>query len=314
MTNCLITGGLGFIGSNFANRVVDMFNQVVILDKMSYSSSKKYIKSSNIQIIVGDISNRELIKYILDKYDINLIVNFAAESHVDNSFYNSLNFTENNVVGTHILMETAKIYNEETGSLKKFIHISTDEVYGEVRDNIARHEDDVLRATNPYAATKAAAEMIALSYYHSYNFPVIITRSNNIYGIHQHEEKVIPSFITKSLKGEKLNIQGRGEAKRSFLHVEDLNNALLIIIDKGEIGQRYNIGSSCEYTVKELADIILSLFELPSTYINYIEDRHFNDIRYHICTKKIEALGWKQQKNDFIEELKVLIEWYKQYY
>jgi dTDP-glucose 4,6-dehydratase len=324
MKNFLITGALGFIGSNFVNYMSLKYPHAkfIVLDKKDYCSSVENINKTslhNTDIIIGDIGNKELVTYILNKNKIDTVIHFAAHSHVDNSFFNSINFTKNNVLMTHILLETVRIYHEETKQLEKFIHVSTDEVYGEVTDNDARMETSILDPTNPYAASKAAAEFFVKSYYYSYNLPVIITRGNNVYGFNQYPEKVIPKFICKLLDGEKLTIQGGGNNKRNFIHVDDVSTAFETILLKGEIGQIYNISSNIqnEYSVIELSMMLIKLFHpdanLPddiNKYVEFIEDRKFNDYRYFISSEKLEKLGWKPHKINFIQNLEELVQWY----
>ncbi|QKF93547.1 dTDP-D-glucose 46-dehydratase [Fadolivirus algeromassiliense] len=328
MRNFLITGALGFIASNFVNYMSLKYPHAkfIILDKKDYCSSVENINKQslhNTEIIIGDIGNKELVLYILEKFEIDTILHFAAQSHVDNSFFNSIDFTINNVLGTHLLLETCRIYNNKTNKIEKFVHVSTDEVYGQVTDNEARIESSVLDPTNPYAASKAAAEFFAKSYYYSYKFPIIVTRGNNVYGPNQYPEKVIPKFICKLLDGEKLTIQGNGSSLRNFIHVDDVNTAFETILLKGEIGHIYNISSdhANEYSIKELAKILINLFnpdinidndEELNKHLEYVEDRKFNDARYFISSDKLYKLGWKPQKTDFIANLKDLIEWYKQ--
>jgi UDP-glucose 4,6-dehydratase len=319
MNNILVTGGLGFIGSNFVNYVSKAMShiKIVILDKFTYCSSKEnVIKSDNVEIVIGDIQNIELILFLCQKYKFDHIVHFAAESHVDNSFCNPLSFTLNNVYGTHCLLEACKKYHDETREIKKFLHISTDEVYGDTNDNIKRDENGIPNATNPYAASKVAAEAVVKSYYISYKFPIIITRSNNIYGINQYPDKVIPTFIYKLMKGEKLQIQGSGLQKRCFLHVDDLIQAFLLILDKGVIDNVYNISSNLEFTIIDLAKTMVEIYSETSDkkeedIIEYIQDRNFNDSRYLIDDTKIRNLGWNPVERDFKEEIKKMIVWYK---
>lgn len=318
MKNILVTGGLGFIGSNFVNYISRTYPEtnIVVLDKYSYCSSKENLKMTpKIDLVIGDIQNIELVVYLCFKYNIDYVIHFAAESHVDASFCNPLSFTLNNVYGTHCLLEACNKYHTQTKNIKKFLHISTDEIYGDTNDNIKRDENGVANATNPYAASKVAAEAIVKSYYISYGFPIVMTRSNNIYGIHQYPDKVIPVFIHKLMKGEKLQIQGEGFQKRCFLHVDDLINAFMIVLEKGEINNVYNISSNLEFTIIDLAKKMIQLFyntnDDPNKYIEYIKDRNFNDSRYLICDEKIRKLGWEPLKNDFDSEIKKMIIWYK---
>lgn len=327
MKNFLITGALGFIASNFVNYMSIRYPHAkfIIIDKKDYCSSLENINREslhNTEIIIGDIRNHELVTYILNKFTIDTIIHFAAQSHVDNSFFNSIDFTENNVLGTHILLETSRKYHEKTNNLEKFIHVSTDEVYGEVIDDKARIETSILDPTNPYAASKASAEMFVKSYYYSYKLPIIITRSNNVYGKNQYPEKIIPRFICQLLNGEKLTIHGSGLSRRNYMHVDDVTLAFETILLKGEIGQIYNISGSHdnEYNVIDVAKTIISLIypninvqekEQLDKHLVYVEDRKFNDARYFISSDKLELLGWKVNKTNFKENVRELIEWYK---
>src|SRR5579862_1742083 len=319
--NYLITGALGFIGSNFTNHLAkkEPNSKFIILDKLDYCSSIKNIDETllNIEIIIGNILDQELILKLLKENNINYIVHFAASSHVSNSFFNSIEFTENNVLGTHKLLESTRIHCETFNNFKKFIHISTDEVYGEVTDNIMRCEKALLAPTNPYAATKAAAEFIVKSYFKSYKLPIIITRSNNVYGINQYPEKIIPKFICQLLNDEKITIEGSGSQLRHFIHVKDVISALETIIEHGIIGEMYNISAPelCEYTVRQIAEIICNLFEkeIDNTII-YTKDRNFNDHRYYVDSTKLKLLGWEPKcginDEDFIQNIRELIDWY----
>jgi len=314
--NFLVTGALGFIGSNFVNYYSKKYPNVkiIILDKCDYCSSIENIdKSDIIKIIVGNILDKELIQKILYDEQIDTIIHFAAESHVDNSFNNSLAFTENNVLGTHILLEMTRLYNDITGNIKTFIHVSTDEVYGETLDDFVQTEKSLLNPTNPYAATKAAAEFIAKSYYYSYKLPIIITRANNVYGQNQYPEKVIPKFICQLLEDKPLTIHGSGLTRRNFIHVNDVCTAYETIIMHGEIGQIYNI-SACEnneFSVMEIAKILIDLMGKTDDDLIYVSDRNFNDQRYYTSSTKLEHLGWTPIKTNFIDNLFELIEWYK---
>lgn len=300
----LVTGGCGFVGSNFINYIVDKYPNyyIVNIDAMYYSASQDYIhtqvkSSSNYKFIEGYVQDFSLIKYILKSEKITHIIHFAAQSHVDTSFKNSIQYTEDNVKGTHILLESVRIINPNI----VFLHFSTDEVYGEskIHEN-AKTETSVLMPTNPYAASKAAAEMYVHSYRHSYKLNTIITRGNNIYGPNQHKEKLIPKCIDYIKTGKKFTIHGNGMAKRSFLYVDDVCNAIDIIIHKGIIGEIYNIGSEdhSEFTIIEVVKKILDLMGIPqkdhTEFIEYVSDRPFNDKRYFISNNKLKHLGWKQ--------------------
>jgi dTDP-glucose 4,6-dehydratase len=215
-----------------------------------------------------------------------------------------------------MLLETTRIYNDETHKIEKFIHVSTDEVYGQVIDNEARIENSLLDPTNPYAASKASAENYVRSYHKSHKLPCVITRGNNVLGINQYPEKIIAKFICRLLDGKKLTIHGNGSSRRNFIHVDDTCTAFETILLKGEIGETYNISSdhSNEYSVMEIAKMLVDIMHPGDDlekYIEYVEDRKFNDARYFISSDKLNKLGWKPQKTNFIQNLKELIEWYR---
>jgi len=304
MKNVLVTGGCGFIGSNFINYYFDKNPDVNIvnLDAMYYCASEFNIKeeirnSERYNLVKGNLCSFDLLTHVLSNYKIDTIIHFAAQSHVQNSFEDSLQYTNDNVLGTHTLLETTRRY----GKVEKFIHISTDEVYGEsmiVDTEEKKSESSVLCPTNPYAATKAAAELIAKSYYFSFKIPIIITRGNNVYGPNQYPEKLIPRFIELLKENKPVTIQGDGSNVRAFLHVLDVCGALECILEKGELGEIYNIGSDdhYEYSVLEIAQKLIKLIKNTDDYnkwITYIADRPFNDKRYYISNEKVKNLGWE---------------------
>lgn len=313
----LITGGCGFIGSNyinkyFSNETVDI---LVNLDSMYYCANEENInidvrKSDKYILLKGNICDLNLIEDILNKYNITHIIHFAAQSHVQNSFDNSKQYTKDNVLGTHNLLECCRLY----GKIEKFIHVSTDEVYGESMlgtIETQKTEQSILCPSNPYAATKAAAELIAQSYYHSFKMPIVITRGNNVYGPNQYPEKLIPRFIDLLNNDKKVTIQGDGSNVRAFLYVDDAVNAFKCILEKGEIGEIYNIGcdEGMEYSVLDIAKILIKMIKHTYDYedwIEYIEDRPFNDKRYYISNEKVKKLGWNIKVN-FEDGLKVLL-------
>jgi dTDP-glucose 4,6-dehydratase/UDP-glucose 4,6-dehydratase len=316
----LITGGCGFIGSNYINNLLksdkfnnETFDYVINIDKLDYCSNKDNVDSndSNKYIFIeGSICDKELLKRVFNMYNIEYVVHFAAQTHVDNSFDNSINYTIDNILGTHQLIECCRLY----GNIKNFIHISTDEVYGEISINSEDStEVSLLNPTNPYAATKAGAEFIVRSYYYSYNMPIIIIRCNNVYGSNQYPEKIIPKFITLLRKNKKMTIHGTGLTRRNFIYVDDVINAINIIAIKGEINNVYNIGSSDEYNVIEIATILLNNIKGPEEniedWVEYIKDRNFNDFRYAINTTKLNNLGWERTIN-FKDGIKKTIDWY----
>ena len=318
--NILVTGGCGFIGSNFINKIINEYENkhIVNIDSLNYCSNRNNIENENNKnkytFIEGNICSIDLIRFILNNYKIDTIIHFAAQSHVDNSFTNSLQYTQDNIVGTHTLLEATRKYNK----IKKFIHVSTDEVYGESKldkDEKKKTEYSLLYPTNPYAATKAGAEMLALSYMHSYNLPIIITRGNNVYGPRQYPEKLIPKFIKYLNEDKKLTIHGDGKNKRSFLYIDDVTEAFLTILEKGKINEIYNIGSENEneYSVIDISKILIKIMKKTDNfdkYLTYVKDRDFNDKRYYISNIKLKELGWNQ-KIGFEDGLIQTIEWYK---
>ena len=302
--NILVTGGCGFIGSNFINYffIKNKFNKLVNLDAMYYCANEKNIyekirKNDKYVFVKGNLCNTDLVTKLLIQHNITHIIHFAAQSHVENSFEDSIKFTYDNIVGTHTLLECCRKYNR----IKKFIHVSTDEVYGESMNTVdEKHktEHSVLCPTNPYAATKAGAELIAQSYNHSYKMPIIITRGNNVYGQNQYPEKLIPRFVKLLKENKKVTIQGDGSSVRAFLHAFDTAKAFETILEKGVIGEIYNIGcdEGMEYSVMEIAKILIKLIKKTDKYeewIEYVEDRPYNDMRYYISNQKVKDLGWK---------------------
>lgn len=308
MKKIVVTGGAGFIGSHIVERFVQLYPNatIVVLDKMTYAADIRNIlplmNDCRVQLVVGDIVDPGTCARAIKGAD--LVIHAAAESHVDNSFDNSYEFTKTNVAGTHCLIETIR-----RAGVEKFIHVSTDEVYGEVLSGKA-DEDTLLRPTNPYSASKAAAEMIINGYRKSFNFPVIIVRANNIFGIRQYPEKIIPKFLMALMMGNQLTIHGKGHNVRHYLSAWDLADALDLLIKKGEPGGCYNIGTAEEYTNLEMARILCDVFGLNSDeHITFVQDRPFNDARYALDWSRIEALGWSAKRN-LKTELPGIAQWY----
>lgn len=312
----LVTGAAGFIGSNVMCHLVKKYPNVrfVALDKLNYCASERNLDEirdfPNFNFVKGDITSSDLVNYVMKIHEIDTIMHFAAQSHVDNSFGNSIDFTFANVLGTHVLLESARMRKEH---IKKFIHVSTDEVYGESGVNDERcGPDSALNPTNPYAATKVAAEFLCKSYSHSFGLPIIITRGNNVYGPKQYPEKLIPKFINLLMKGLPCPLHGDGRNRRSFLHVDDVSRAFDIILTKGIPGQIYNIGTRVEIANIDTLRAILRLFgfqDLEDNYIQFVKDRAFNDFRYHIDPSSLEDLGWKPQIS-FEDGLRCTKDWY----
>ena len=313
--NVLMTGVAGFIGSHVAMLLVKAYPKIkfIGLDKISYCSNIKNINlienDQNFKFIAGDICEMDFMRFVFQEYQIDTVLHFAAYSHVDHSFGNSLIFTKNNVVGTHTLLEAAK-----DNDVSRFIHVSTDEVYGN-KDEIS-NENTMIDPTNPYSASKAAAEQLVRSYYHSFKLPVIITRGNNVYGPLQYPEKAIPRFCLRLLNKEKCQLQGNGSQTRSFMHVTDVAKAFEKILFEGKIGEIYNISSQKEYSIKEVAEMLIKYVHSDQVncddFIEYVKDRDFNDQRYNINGDKLRNLGWEQLIS-FEYGLKSTFKWYQEH-
>lgn len=319
---CLfITGGAGFIGSNFINYFAKKYTNIKIInfDALYYCADMNNIlpeiqSSKNYTFIHGNLQSFDLLKYIFENNEITHIIHFAAQSHVQNSFDDSMQYTKDNILGTHNLLEANRLYNKY---LLRFIHVSTDEVYGESsldENEFKKTEASILSPTNPYAATKASAEFLALSYNHSFNLPLIITRGNNVFGPNQYPEKLIPRFIKLLKENKKVTIQGDGSCVRAFLHSSDTVVGFEKILLNGKLGEIYNIGcdNNMEYSVLDIARKIIKLIKNTEDYdkwIEFIEDRPFNDKRYYISNDKLKKLGWNITTH-FDEALKNLIQNY----
>jgi dTDP-glucose 4,6-dehydratase len=311
MKHILVTGGAGFIGSNYVNHILskrdDLF--IVNIDKVTYAGNlenlKESEKKSNYKFVKGDISNNELISYLFEKYKFNYVVNFAAETHVDRSILGSEVFYGTNVIGTNVLLEAAKRY-----SVEKFLQVSTDEVYGSLGETGLFTEKTPLSPNSPYSSSKAAADMMVLSFYHTYGLPVVITRCSNNYGPFQFPEKLIPLMIINALHDKKLPVYGDGLNVRDWIYVIDHNKAVELVLEKGKIGEIYNIGASREMKNIEIIKLILNKLGKPETLIEYVKDRPGHDRRYAIDSSKIQnELGWRPSF-EFEDAMSATIEWY----
>ena len=313
----LLTGGAGFIGSHVLLMLLKKYPEykIVNFDKLDYCSCLKNLGDvegfKNYKFVRGNICSADLVNYVMKTEEIDTVLHFAAQTHVDNSFGNSIDFTMNNVVGTHTLLESAKM-----NKVRRFIHVSTDEVYGEGAVGESEMvEEHVLEPTNPYAGTKAAAEAIAKAYYRSFQTPVIITRGNNVYGPHQFPEKIIPKFINQTMRGMPLTVHGDGMNTRNYLFCTDVANAFDVILHRGAVGQVYNIGGTNEVTNLHVAHEILKRMgktseEERNALLKFVGDRKFNDLRYTIDSSKLRQLGWKEE-TPWEEGLQLTIDWYR---
>ncbi|ACI18686.1 dTDP-glucose 4,6-dehydratase [Dictyoglomus thermophilum] len=323
----LITGGAGFIGSNFIHYMLNKYPEyeIVNLDKLTYAGNLENLKevenNKNYHFVKGDITNRELVEHIFEEFNPQYVVNFAAESHVDRSIEGPEIFVKTNVYGTHVLLDVAKEYweNKKMEDVR-FIQISTDEVYGslplESKEKFT--EESPLRPNSPYSATKAGADLICRSYFITYNFPVIITRSSNNFGPRQYPEKLIPLTIKRALEGKPIPVYGDGQNVRDWLYVEDNCKGIDLVLHKGRIGEIYNIGGGNEWKNIDLVNLICGIIaeikgedaERYKRLITFVKDRPGHDRRYALSIEKIKSeLGWKPE-SDFLEALKFTVKWY----
>ncbi len=311
MKNILVTGGAGFIGSNFINYILKNRNDVNIvnIDKLTYAGNLENLAGienlTNYKFIKGDICNSELVDYIIRNYNIDYIINFAAESHVDRSILGSEVFFRTNVIGTNVLLEATKRHG-----IKKFIQVSTDEVYGSLGKTGKFTEQTPLSPNSPYSSSKASADMMALSFHHTYGTPVVVTRCSNNYGPYQFPEKLIPLMIINTLNDKKLPVYGDGLNVRDWIYVLDHNKAIEKVFDEGKAGEVYNIGADHEMTNIEIVKLILKELNKDESLIEYVNDRPGHDRRYAIDSSKIQSeLGWKPEF-DFEEAIVQTIKWY----
>jgi dTDP-glucose 4,6-dehydratase len=302
----LITGGAGFIGSNFVHYVLEETDhEVVTLDALTYAGTKSnldgVLDAPRHEFVEGDIRDRALVADLVADTDV--VVNFAAESHVDRSIESTEPFVSTNVQGTQTLLDAAR-----AAEIDRFVQISTDEVYGEIEEGTFS-ETDLLEPRNPYAATKAGADLLALSYYTTYDLPVVVTRSSNNYGPRQHPEKLVPKFITNATRGESLPVYGDGSNVREWTYVRDNCRAVDLVLREGSPGSIYNIGSGEELRNIDVTRRILAAVDASEDLIEFVEDRPGHDQRYALETDRIEALGWEPEWS-FDEGLERTVEYY----
>ncbi|HLD27891.1 MAG TPA: dTDP-glucose 4,6-dehydratase [Patescibacteria group bacterium] len=309
--NILVTGGAGFIGSNFIRHILKKYPDfsVTNLDKLTYAGNLNNLKdlegNANYKFIKGDIADKRTVFKILRFNKIDAVINYAAETHVDRSILDPDAFVRTDVIGTYNLLEGVKEFK-----IAKFIQISTDEVYGSI-DKGKFTEESPLLPNSPYSSSKAAGDLLCRSYVKTYGLPVVITRSCNCYGPFQYPEKLISLFITNLLEDKKIPLYGRGLNVREWLYVADHCNAVDFILHKGEAGEIYNIGSGVEKKNSEITGLILEQLDKGSEMIEYIKDRPGHDLRYALNARKLEKLGW-QTEFDFERAIKETVRWYKQ--
>lgn len=308
MKRLLVTGGAGFIGSNFVRHILNKYGdyRIINLDKLTYCGNPDNLKdvknNKNYTFIKGDITDEKLVNKTVKGCDV--IVHFAAESHVDRSIEDPDCFVKTNVFGTHVLLEAAKKFG-----IKLFIQISTDEVYGSIAKG-AFTEESNLSPNSPYSASKAAGDLLAHSYFITYKLPVIITRSSNNYGPYQYPEKVIPLFITNLLTGKRVPVYGDGLNVRDWLYVIDNCEGIDLVMHKGVPGEVYNIGGGNEIANLELTKTILDITGRPKSFIEFVKDRPGHDRRYALDIAKMKSLGWRP-RHDFKSALELTVRWYE---
>lgn len=303
----LITGGAGFIGSNYVHYVLARHpdSRIVVLDKLTYAGNPENLEDvrERITFVHGDIADGEIVKQAMS--GVEAVVHFAAESHVDRSLLDSRPFVRTNVEGTLVLLEAAR-----QNKVKRFLHVSTDEVYGDLAGS-DRHslESDVMAPRSPYAATKAAAEHLVFSYCISYGLDVVVTRGSNTYGPYQYPEKIIPLFITNAVENKSLPLYGKGLAVRDYMHVEDHCSGIDTVLYHGQSGQAYNLGARMEVPGCEVAATILRLVGKADSLIQFVADRPGHDYRYSVDPGKAEKLGWQRRWN-FADGMAQTVAWY----
>jgi dTDP-glucose 4,6-dehydratase len=326
MKTYLVTGGAGFIGSNFIHYLFESYGdkiQVVNLDLLTYAGNKENLKEyegkANYTFIKGDICDKTLVSKLMEKYDVDYVVHFAAESHVDRSIEDGKVFIKTNVMGTYNLLTCAKkAWETEKGFKegKKFLYVSTDEVYGELAEEGYFTEETAISPRNPYSASKASGDMMAKAFYETFGVPVLRTRCSNNYGPYQFPEKLIPLFINNCIHNKNLPIYGDGLAVRDWLHVKDHCKAIDLVLSKGVLGEVYNVGGHNEKNTLEIAEIIVNTLKeqynlnISEDYISHVADRKGHDRRYAIDPSKIgRELGWIPETK-FEEGIKETIAWY----
>jgi dTDP-glucose 4,6-dehydratase len=305
----LVTGGLGFIGSNFIRQMLEGHpeHSIVNLDKVTYAGNPENLKDiagdPRYTFIRGDICDPDLVGSVFREHQIDAVVHFAAESHVDRSIEDASVFVRTNVLGTHVLLEEALNHGVE-----RFVHVSTDEVYGSIRSGSFR-EIDNLNPSSPYSASKAASDLLARSYYITHDLPVIVTRCTNNFGPYQYPEKLIPLFVTNLLDGKKVPVYGTGKNVRDWIYVLDHCRALDFVLRHGEPGEIYNIGGDNEKSNLEITEGILRVLGKDGSMIEYVRDRPGHDWRYSLDSSKLRSMGWKPEF-DFEAALQATVEWY----
>lgn len=303
----LITGGCGFIGSNFIRNMLEMYPdyQITNLDKLTYAGNPDNLKdiesNPNYTFVKGDICDPDIVSKVMQ--DVDQVIHFAAESHVDRSIEDGAVFVRTNVLGTNTLLQGAL-----DNDVERFIHVSTDEVYGSIKEGSFSEMDD-LKPSSPYSSSKAGSDLLAMSYYTTYDLPVTITRCTNNFGPYQYPEKLIPLFITNLMDNRKVPVYGSGMNVRDWIHVDDHCLGIDFVLNNGNAGEVYNIGGGSELTNLDITHRILAALDKDESMIEYVEDRKGHDFRYSLDCNKLKKMGWKP-KYDFDSALDSTIQWY----
>ncbi len=311
MTTILITGGAGFIGSNFTRFILQKYPdyKAVVYDKLTYAGNLDNLKDvaenypDRYAFIQGDICDAKKVEETIKAYNVELLVNFAAESHVDRSLFEPGSFIQTDIFGTYVLLEAVRKLG-----VRRMVQVSTDEVYGSIEKGSFK-ESDPLNPSSPYSASKAGGDLMCLAYYKTWGVPVMITRGSNTFGPYQYPEKVIPLFITNAIDDQPLPLYGDGMNVRDWLYVLDHCEAIDLVLHEGKPGEIYNVGAGNELTNLELTRLILKLLRKPESLIRFVEDRPGHDRRYSLDCTKIKALGW-QPRHKFEEALEETVRWY----
>jgi dTDP-glucose 4,6-dehydratase len=308
----LVTGGAGFIGSAFVRRMVSQYPDytIVVLDKLTYAGNLDNLlpvgKAANYRFVQGDIADREAVRSALETYSIDTVVNFAAESHVDRSILDPDAFIYSNMVGVHILLDSAHKHG-----IERFLHVSTDEVYGDIHGDYLSKEEDRFAPNSPYSASKAGGDLMVRAYHVTYGMNTVITRGSNTYGPYQYPEKLMPFFITEALDDRPLPVYGNGLQIRDWLHVDDHASGIETALFKGAAGEAYNVAGENQQPNLDVIRLMLKHLHKPETLLKYVPDREGHDRRYAMNCDKLKALGWSRQHDNFEAAVAATVAWYQ---
>ena len=312
MKNLLVTGGAGFIGSNFVRYMLDKYPDyhIVVFDKLTYAGNldnlvdvaERYAR--RYAFVQGDIADKDAVSEVMQAHEIDTIVNFAAETHVDRSLMEPDAFIKTDVYGTYVLLEAANTFG-----VQRYHQVSTDEVYGDIPEGHSSVETDPLHARSPYSASKAGGDLMCLAYYHSFDTPVTLTRGSNNIGPYQYPEKVVPLFVTNAMDDLPLPIYGDGRQMRDYQYVLDHCEGIDVVLHSGELGEIYNLGTGSETENMVMAHAILDLLDKPYSLIRHVTDRPGHDRRYSLNVDKIRALGW-ESRHEFPAAIERTVRWY----